>query len=135
MYRLFERAQAILSNSKAEDSTTTARLLSGPNQAASNRNTSSQRFIDPHLPQQQSQDYEEPATLPTGSDLQTQEEPGALWFDELPQFGSIDQLLSPGFSLSENIFQDFFPGYDRGISYDTIVTLPAGMSDDPLYNV
>jgi hypothetical protein len=58
------------------------------------------------------------------------------WFNTSPQFGSVDQLLSPGFSLSENIFRDFFPGYDSSIAYDPIAgAIPNGIGDSIVYDI
>ncbi len=40
--------------------------------------------------------------------------PGAFWLNDSgsPRFSNVDQLLSPGFSISENAFQPFFTNYD-----------------------
>jgi hypothetical protein len=42
--------------------------------------------------------------------------PGTFWLNDSgsPCFSNVDQLLSPGFFVSENVFQPFLPGYDNG---------------------
>lgn len=43
-------------------------------------------------------------------------EQGAFWLNDSgsPCFSNVDQLLSPGFYIPENVFQPFFPSYDNG---------------------
>jgi len=76
----------------------------------------------------------------TKSNLMMDEQtmPGTYWFNDSgsPCFSNVDQLLSPGFSVPENIFQSFFTGYDNNLGggYDQMIPAnndPVGM----LYNV
>ena len=57
--------------------------------------------------------------------------PDPLWYGISPDFSNVDQLLSPGFSLSEDVFYDFFPNYH--VAYEPAL-LP-GVGDENLYNL
>jgi hypothetical protein len=137
MYRLFERAQCILSNSAPTDSTSGISSTSSVTQIRSNRNSQSYIPAEVQQPRQQEQLSNEVVTLlPQGPHVQLNDEAPPPWFNTSPQFGSVDQLLSPGFSLSENIFQDFFPGYDSSIAYDPIAgAIPNGIGDSIVYDI
>jgi hypothetical protein len=76
--------------------------------------------IDPeyhqqHLHHQESEDQIQ--SMPqTDLLIDGQTVPGAFWLNESgsPCFSNVDHLLSPGFFISENVFQPFFTGYDNG---------------------
>lgn len=133
MYRLFERAQAILN---ANTLSTTNKISPGPTRATSK--SSGQYFTNGYLQrshQQRNQDGDISVLLDPEPNLPSVEDTAPLWFNTSPQFSSVDELLSPGFSLSENIFQDFFPGYGSGVAYDPIVTMQNETPDDALYQI
>jgi hypothetical protein len=59
-----------------------------------------------------------------------------FWLNDSPCFNNVDQLLSPGFSISENVFHSFFTSYDNGIvvGYDQGIPPPSDDPIDLLYN-
>lgn len=137
MYRLFERAQSILSKSVPNSSTSGIISTSSVTQIRSNQNSQTYTHAEEQQPRQQEQlNHEVTTLLPQEPSVQLNAEVPAPWFDTSPQFGSVDQLLSPGFSLSENIFQDFFPGYDSSIAYNSSAeTMPHGIEDSIVYDL
>lgn len=64
---------------------------------------------------------------------------GTYWFNDAgsPCFSNVDQLLSPGFSVPENIFQSFFTGYVNGMGGTCDQMIPASNNDHVgmFYNV
>lgn len=108
MYRLFERGQALLNN--------------GGVRTPSNRLRSATPDREQTPPEHEESVVPEPALL--------LEEPlDPQWFNISPQFSSVDQLLSPGFSLSaEDVFLDFFPNYPNGAYGQAL------LPDETMYN-
>jgi hypothetical protein len=134
MYRLFGRAQTILSNSNPELSKATKNPASSTSRI--NAQYTNQNFVDPLLRRRHRQEESEVSMLLTPEpNLPLNEQPALSWFNTSPRFSNVDQLLSPGFSLSENVFQDFFPDYEGGMVYDQIVPVSNGISEDILYSI
>lgn len=68
------------------------------------------------------EDAQASAAFPDANLLPT--EPMAAFFNgSSPLFSDVDQLLSPGFALSEDVFLDFFPNYPAGNYSDTMAPL------------
>lgn len=138
MYRLFYRAQTILGDSDGDELKSTK--SSNPPPRTTIPPDEAQGVIDAE-PQQLSQQIqpnrEHMATLttsPTSVVIEQPKQPEQLWFDISPQFTNVEQLLSPGFSLSEDTFLDFFPNYPNGMAYNQTIPLPNSVSDETLYN-
>lgn len=101
MYRLFQRAQTLMKERERQSTSYEARpatpdgelsqvaeqLLSESQQAAGPMHESVALPVDPLVP---------------------------FFADSSPQFSDVDQLLSPGFALSEEVFLYFFPNYLAG---------------------
>ena len=137
MYRLFEKAQEILNRPNPNTLDTSKKTTSGST-LAQPQIAVGQNFINGNLQRslhQRHQDGEVSVLLESEPNLPLDEDTAPLWFNTSPYFSSVDQLLSPGFSLSENVFQDFFPGYGSGIAYDPIVPMQNGKPDDTLYQM
>ena len=133
MYRLFEKAQMILGNSKPELPRAARGTASGNRTTSQNRN---QNYVNLPLDQRHGhQESDISMILTPEPNLPLNEQPAPLWFNTSPRFSNVDQLLSPGFSLSENVFQDLFPDYDGGMVYNPIVPVSNGISEDMLYNI
>lgn len=48
-----------------------------------------------------------------------------FWPNDSPSYTNVDQLLSPGFIVDENLFQSFFPDYEQAnIGYDHMAFPP-----------
>lgn len=137
MYRLFNRAQSILGGSDAKDKTTT-KLASAPPQpgypvgeAPDETEAEVQQMPPPSHQNAVS-------SLSLGPDTNLSIDKGCeqtepLWFSISPQFNDVDQLLSPGFSLSEDVFLDFFPNYATSM-YNQNFALPNQTPDGGFYN-
>lgn len=150
IYRLFERAQVILNGSNSDSSNTTKTLSSSPHRQRfrasghgfGERNHEPQQEGGPHenqqLQQQQQQQHEEVTMLPISQpNLLVDEQGVLLGMNELPSFSAVDQLLSPGFSLSDDAFQFFLAEYDNTLGgvYDQILPMSSESQIDLLYNV
>ena len=150
IFRLFERAQVMLDKSKSnheastpDKGTTNSTITETPPINSSKEIGSGYQQQHQQLSNNQHQLRETPdngmAQLSQPNLLlNDQAMTGTYWFSDSgsPCFNNVDQLLSPGFSVPENIFQSFWTGYDPGIGgvYDQMNTAnndPAGM----LYNV
>jgi hypothetical protein len=119
IYRLFERAQSMLD--KAKDTTESHTRISPQRTEAGITNQ------DPgidypqqsrhHQDIQQELDFGSSTQVIPRSNLQVHEHnvPNAFWLNDsgFPCFSNVDHLLSPGFFVSENVFQHF-AGYDNG---------------------
>jgi hypothetical protein len=150
IFRLFERAQVMLDKSKStHDASTPDKSTATLNNAEIPSVNSSKDIAGGYQQHQQlsnnQHQLQDPANngmaqLPPSNLLMNdQAMTGAYWFNDSgsPCFNNVDQLLSPGFSVPENIFQSFFTGYDPGIGgvYDQMNT---GTNNDPVsmpYNV
>lgn len=135
MYRLFERARDILNHRNENISKTAKRPTSEPNRTTSNHSREDITGINPQQPQEDQ--GEAPMLLTPEASLPMGEQPEPLWFNESPNFSNVDQLLSPGFSLSENVlFQGFFMDYDNvGEGYDPMPTVSNEIPASLLYDV
>lgn len=111
-YRLFDRAQNILKKSNSQ-------VEKPPSKNADNSRDST------HLQQSQSQllPPTEPPLLPTPEPavLVGEQQYANTWFNGSPQFRDVDQLLSPGFYLSEDGFSEFLLSYEDAVVYDPLV--------------
>ena len=141
IYRLFERAQVMLDKSNSGDSTQAEKPnvsshRIGAHSNSQNVDTEYQQQHGQNQPQQQ-EDTDDPIQQMPDSSLLMSEQSASLWFNDSPCFSNVDQLLSPGFSISESAFQSFFTGYDNGMvgSYDQIVPVSSGGPSDLLYDV
>lgn len=123
--RLFERAQALLGSTNAGVSKNTENSTSSSyrdgfhtcNPPVAGNEYREQRH---QQEEEEPRDLMRPLSEPT---LLMSEQPGPPWFNDPPCFSTVDQLLSPGFSISENAFQSLFTGYDNGTGgvYDQII--------------
>lgn len=138
MYRLFYRAQTILGDSdgdelkSAKGSNARPRTTIHPDEARDVMDAERQQ-----LPQQDQKNGEHAVTLatsPASAIVEQPKQPEQLWFDISPQFTNIEQLLSPGFSLSEDTFLDFFPNYPTVVAHNQAIPLPNSVSDETLYD-
>ncbi|KAL5083897.1 hypothetical protein Trisim1_000806 [Trichoderma cf. simile WF8] len=111
-YRLFDRAQNILKKSNSQ-------VEKPPVKNADNSRDST------HLQQSQPQllPPTEPSLLPTPEPtvLVGEQQYANTWFNGSPQFRDVDQLLSPGFYLSEDGFSEFLLSYEDAVVYDPLV--------------
>ncbi|KAL7929726.1 hypothetical protein V8C35DRAFT_314642 [Trichoderma chlorosporum] len=113
MYRLFDRAQKILKKSNSQT------------QKLPDRNSDNSQ--DPMLLQQQVQPQIRPLAeappLPAAepTTLTSEQQTVNQWFNRSPQFRGVDQLLSPGFYLSEDGFSEFLLSYEDAVVYDPLV--------------
>jgi hypothetical protein len=148
IYRLFERATVMLDKAKSNPDVSTQaekRLSSqrrGTRSISKDINTELQEQL--HRRQyQQHQDGTEDSIRPVPEfDLLMDEQiaPGAFWLNDSgsPCFSNLDHLLSPGFFISENTFQPFFPGYENGNgtlgAYDQMGSASNNAPVDLVYN-
>ncbi|KUJ13906.1 uncharacterized protein LY89DRAFT_590938 [Mollisia scopiformis] len=141
IFRLFERAQTMLDKSKSNN----IPLVENP--ATNHHRSESHSTSSPHVDteyQQHQQFQQASAQASMGhipdSNLLTAEQtiPDTYWFNDSgsPCFSNVDQLLSPGFSVPENVYQPFFTGYDNGIGgpYNHLHP-PNGNPVNLMYNV
>jgi hypothetical protein len=131
MYRLFERARDILNRPNENISKAAKRPTSVPNRTSSHQ---SKEYVSGIITQHQ-EEGEASMLLTPETSIPMGEQPEPLWFNESPNFSNVDQLLSPGFSLSENVlFQGFFMDYDNVEGYDPMPSIlneaPAGLPYD-----
>lgn len=139
IYRLFKRAQVMLEKSNSCVSTQTEKPPVSSHHIGAHSNshevdTEHQQpdHNDQDQPQQQ-EDTEDPIRPTPELNILTNEQAASFWLNDSPSFSNVDQLLSPGFSISENTFQSFFTGYDN--VYDQIVPVSSGNPIDMVYNV
>jgi len=135
IYRLFERAQVMLDKSNPGGSTQVERAISSHRTGSSSNkdHDTEQQQQQCHQPHKlQPQDHTEDSMRPiTEHDLLMNEQilPGALWLNsDSSDFNNVDHLLSPGFFISDNVYQPSFTDYNPGNSmvdaYDQIGTAP-----------
>lgn len=124
IYRLFDRAQNILKKSNSQ-------IEKQPIKNADNSRdyTNLQQQPQPQL------------LPPTDSPLLPTPEPTVLmndqqnantWFNGSPEFRGVDQLLSPGFYLSEDDFSGFLLSYEDPVVYDPLVLGSSRISEEIL---
>lgn len=113
MYRLFEHARLKLCNTGSEE--TSKGMTRNSNLATMTSKTISQQMPDLSRHQRvQEEQHQNKLTHPMPEpSLPTNEQPSPLWLDELPDFSTLDQLLSPGFSLSEEDYQYLLTSSDN----------------------
>ena len=136
IYRLFERAQLILTNSKANTRNNTEKSRANPHRTGPLSDSQDVADYEYHQQQQYQGDVEE-SMLPTPEAAFLMNQQAALpWLNDSPCFSNVDQLLSPGFSLSETVFQSLFTGYnDSPIGvYDQVVPMLNNVPSDLHYN-
>jgi hypothetical protein len=134
MYRLFERAQRILETPKTGATESAEKSI--PKSTYSDhllpdRSQESPEGRRQHLPQQNAPfaNVAEPLIPIANTCAST-----GRWGGQ-SMFNGIDQLLDPGFALSEDAFETMFMGYDDGTGfYDSGGTVLNGSSIDLLYN-
>lgn len=109
MYRLFERAQQILQDSKSSNSGTISSSLHHLSHESTHSEHQPASYSQERLPNQSDAPVLEslagwPVTNTSATDL-------SLWNDPL-SFDTVDELLGPGFGLSSDAFEGLFPGND-----------------------
>ena len=155
IHRLFERAQAILGDSHFNMSETAQSQNPAPHRQG--YHSGNQSVIDNEHYRQQyhrqerqhehqhhqqddnNRDEEEVVSMPPIDELThiASEQVAPSWLNGSFAFSTVDQLLSPGFSISESAFPSVFMGYTDDIlgAYDQIVPLSNQASINPVYNV
>lgn len=134
MYRLFERAQQILetpTTGAVENAEKSIPKSTNANHLLPDRSQESSGGRRQHLPQQDTPLANSAESLvPMANNFA----PTARWGGQ-PMFNGIDQLLSPGFALSEDAFETLFMGYDDGVGfYDSTGANFNGPTIDMMYN-
>lgn len=129
IYRLFARAQNIL------DQSSSSTPLQAEKSTGSHRN--GEGFPGNHVSEQsqaQGVATEDVSQVRSESDLLIDDQVVPFWMNDSPCFDNVDQLLSPGFSISENAFQSLFIGYNNSIEgvYDQIIPAPGDIGADML---
>lgn len=133
---------------KAKSNPATATQAEKPTSSAystesqTNSKDASIEYQQQHRLQGQQEDTEESLRQAMlGSNLMMDEHVmlGSFWLNDSgsPCFSNVDQLLSPGFSVPEHVFQSYSMGYDGGIegTYDQLLSSSNGGPVDLLYNV
>jgi hypothetical protein len=112
IYRLFERAQSMLDKARLAP-----RHSTEPEAGVSSRTPGTECVGHTFSHQNAKQE----TVLSQGmhkTNLQSDDRnaPSTFWLNESgsPCFSNVDHLLSPGFFVSENVFQPFFAGYGNG---------------------
>ncbi|KAL7920603.1 hypothetical protein ACQKWADRAFT_297968 [Trichoderma austrokoningii] len=129
MYRLFERAQMILKKGSSQAPKRDANSHDQLSRVATSDTINDQSFIH-QLPLQ-------PPPPPDGIPMLMTAETMMMsdhqpWFSESPQLSDVDQLLSPGFYLSEDVLSDFVLGYESSAVYGPLVVGSSKMTDEIL---
>lgn len=119
MYRLFQRAQTLVA-APGVDTQPRSGVVVAPARSATPEDEleqATQQLV--HESQLAGALMMQPTlALPADAD------PTALFvIGPSPQFSDVEQLLSPGFALSEDVFLDFFPDYQAG-NYGQSSSLP-----------
>jgi hypothetical protein len=142
MYRLFERAQTILKKSNSQAPKPNKNSNDRIGRVAASESNNGRDFIQIQqqpqpLPQQPLPQQPQPGEMPTlmtpePTMMMSEQPPANTWFNASPQSSDVDQLLSPGFYLSEDFFPDFFLGYENAVVYDPLVLGSSTMPDEIL---
>ena len=114
IYRLFERAQSMLDKARFAP-----KLSMEPEAGFSSRTPSTERLMQTFSHQDAQQETAlGPSQAMHETNLQSVDHnaPSTFWLNESgsPCFSNVDHLLSPGFFVSENVFQPFFADYGNG---------------------
>ena len=128
MFRLFERAQFLLSGN-ADSALTKAnrkRHIRSPNRQ-------SVTPINQNVPEARQQQHtnDDPVLPEPEVNLSMNNQTMQFLSVESPGFSTVDQLLSPGFTVYDNAYQNFFTSCDA----DTVVPIPNEISVEYLYNI
>lgn len=150
IFRLFERAQIMLDKSNRGMMTQSEGATSDHSGTLAVNNSKDITEYQRPQPQTQlqlpGQEYvvasnnmaQIPFAMPTAP-MMDQAMAGTYWFNDSgsPCFNNVDQLLSPGFSVPDNMFQSLFNGFDPGLQgvYDQMNPAPNHDSVGMLYNV
>lgn len=136
MYRLFERAQMILKRGSSQTQKSDKNPLDQPGRVAvpTSESTNDERFIHAQhqLPLQPPPDGVSMLMMPEATMMMSDHQPANPWFSESPQFSDVDQLLSPGFYLSEDVLPDFVLGYENSAVYGPLVVGSSKMTNEIL---
>jgi len=125
IYRLFERAQAMLDKAKSTSESSTEAGTRAVTQrtkhyAQRRDHGTTYQLQQPQQEAPHEHEFNEPSeAIPDPSfQLENHSVPGTFWLNESgsPCFSNVDHLLSPGFYVPENVFQPFFGGYENGNS-------------------
>ncbi|KAF5967422.1 cutinase transcription factor 1 beta [Fusarium coicis] len=133
MYKLFDRAQKILDETRASQSSSSDLPDPQPHLAASALQSTSAGLVEPQAHSLMDSQCQSDGLLMTDLNAMPQDTE-QLWYSISPQFSNVDQLLSPGFSLSEDVFQHFFSNSDAGVHGQHMSLMASEPVDDTLYN-
>lgn len=133
MYKLFDRAQKILDETRASQSSSSDLSDPQPHSAASAVQSTNPGLVEPQAHSLMGSHCQSGGLLMTDLNAMPQDT-GQLWYSVSPQFSNVDQLLSPGFSLSEDVFQHFFSNSDAGVHGQHISLMASEPVDDTLYS-
>ncbi|KAH8125632.1 hypothetical protein LI328DRAFT_151755 [Trichoderma asperelloides] len=141
IYRLFERAQTILKKGSPQASKKDKNSDGHLSQVAIPESTGDRSFMHAqqqlHLqpspaPQQLQPNGISMLMTPEAAMMMSDQQPANPWFSDSPHFSDVDQLLSPDFYLSEDVFPDFVLGYENSAVYGPLVVGSSKMSDEIL---
>jgi hypothetical protein len=133
MYKLFDRAQKILDETRASQPSSSDLSDPRPYLAASTLQSTSAGLVEPQAHSLMDSQCQSDGLLMADLNAMPQDTE-QLWYSVSPQFSSVDQLLSPGFSLSEDVFQHFFSNSDAGVHGQHMSLMASEPVDDTLYN-
>ncbi|KAF5241567.1 hypothetical protein FANTH_9078 [Fusarium anthophilum] len=133
MYKLFDRAQKILDKTRASQSSSSDLSDPQPHLAASAQQSTNTGLVEPQAHTLMDNQCQSDGLLMTDLNVMPQDTE-QLWYSVSPQFSNVDQLLSPGFSLSEDVFQHFFSNSDAGVHGQHVSSMASEPVDDMLYN-
>ncbi|KAF5614147.1 cutinase transcription factor 1 beta [Fusarium subglutinans] len=132
MYKLFDRAQKILDKTRASQSSSSDLSDPEPHLAASAQQSTNTGLVEPQAHTSMDNQCQADGLLMTDLNVMPQDTE-QLWYSVSPQFSNLDQLLSPGFSLSEDVFQHFFSNSDAGVHGQRVSSMASEPVDDVLY--
>ncbi|KAM0512121.1 hypothetical protein ACHAPE_009169 [Trichoderma viride] len=141
MYRLFERAQTILKKGSSQLPKREKISDHQLSRVVTSESINDHSFIQaqhelqlqpPPAPQQPQPDGISMLMTPETSMMMGDQQPANQWFSESPQFSDVDQLLSPGFYLSEDVLPEFVLGYENSAVYGPLVVGSSKMTDEML---
>lgn len=141
MYRLFERAQTILKKGSSQAPKRGKDSDHQLSRAIASEGINDRSFVQvqqelqlqpPPAPQQPQPDGISMLMTPDTSMMMGDQQSANQWFSESPQFSDVDQLLSPGFYLSEDVLPDFVLSYPNSAVYGPLVVGSTKMSDEVL---
>jgi hypothetical protein len=135
IYRLFERAQIMLDKSKSGVSRNPGKLTDTTHLSESQ--SDGHNFHERQKPHQLNQQQENTDSMRSASESVMPTNDQLFWFNDSASFNNVDQLLSPGFTVPENMFHNLFTGYDHNFDgvYDQVVSGPGSSSIDMLYHI